>query len=666
MLWTDASADGARDAGAVDASDEEEPDGTVPTSLEPLDFSFVGCGTTVIATVVVPNTGPAPLAMHAETTGAPFAVTPTDLTVDAGASAAFTVSAAVPLSATAGSPIRGMLALTTSGPQAARTDIELSVTPNGATLTFEPDLPTEANFGAWPLGVAANPARLVLKNTGNEPVGVTIGSPANPVFTLATQPAVPTTIDSIGAGWPSVLPVNQDSMTLTLDVGFTPAALGPYSSTLPITTTGTICGGSVTAIPVSGEGMIAGVYGWPEPDFNLGDTNCGATPSGTFTITNSLNRDVTLTSVTFDKAGYTASAAAGTTVPAQGQLDITVTGLPIPFPSPIPAVYASTLAIATDVAGDEVHSIVVFAHPLGAILEVIPSSPTFGTFGPSPYGAVMTQTFELRNVGNLVAVYGTTETAAFGGIGTNSEPPQGAGAPNGFGAGFTMSSSITFQPTSAQEVTGSLSFSTSTPGSYCQPLPGPFALAGSGYANGITVSPTSLVGLTDCAGDPPGPAQLVITNVGFSNATWTATTTPGFVLDVTTSTLTPGQSVTVAVSLPKPVAPPTTVNVAQGQVTIEAVFAGDAGLNSEDGGPSSQMIAVPVFEAVDGCFVMDAPTGPVDFGNVPLDTSGQLTVLKPREACGNGMGSSQLTELGNDSLSAFAIEEQRSVGHDEN
>ena len=188
MLWTDASADGARDAGAVDASDEEEPDGTVPTSLEPLDFSFVGCGTTVIATVVVPNTGPAPLAMHAETTGAPFAVTPTDLTVDAGASAAFTVSAAVPLSATAGSLIRGMLALTTSGPQAARTDIELSVTPNGATLTFAPDLPTEANFGAWPLGVAANPARLVLKNTGNEPVGVTIGSPANPVSPSPRSP----------------------------------------------------------------------------------------------------------------------------------------------------------------------------------------------------------------------------------------------------------------------------------------------------------------------------------------------------------------------------------------------------------------------------------------------------------------------------------------------
>ena len=88
-------------------------------------------------------------------------------------------------------------------------------------------------------------------------------------------------------------------------------------------------------------------------------------------------------------------------------------------------------------------------------------------------------------------------------------------------------------------------------------------------------------------------------------------------------------------------------------MTIEAVFAGDAGLNSQDGGPSSQMIPVLVFEGVDGCFVMDAPTGPVDFGNVPLDTSGQLTVLKPREACGNGMGSAQFTQLGNDSLSAF-------------
>ena len=144
----------------------------VPTT--PIDFWQVECGAVASRTVPIENGGTAPLTVRASTTGAGFAAAPGTMTVAPAASAILTVTANVPTSATAGSPLSGSLTLETNDPSTPTIDVDLAVTPLGATLTFDPEgvpSPSEADFGPHLIGEDAQEyatIRLYLINSGNE------------------------------------------------------------------------------------------------------------------------------------------------------------------------------------------------------------------------------------------------------------------------------------------------------------------------------------------------------------------------------------------------------------------------------------------------------------------------------------------------------------------
>jgi hypothetical protein len=170
-------------------------------------------------------------------------------------------------------------------------------------------------------------------------------------------------------------------------------------------------------------------------------------------------------------------------------------------------------------------------------------------------------------------------------------------------------------------------------------------------SNSITVSPTSgsgspLMLMTDCAGDPASPVQLTVTNSGASPVTWTASTTPPFVVvSQTGTTLAPGESGLVVLSS-QAVAPPASFSVGFGQLTIDGTFAG-----GDCPGPATQEIVVPLQETVNGCFVTPIPAT-LDFGNVPVSTVETMQVPIPLVSCG-GFDALATPELGGPQGSPF-------------
>ena len=144
---------------------------------------------------------------------------------------------------------------------------------------------------------------------------------------------------------------------------------------------------------------------------------------------------------------------------------------------------------------------------------------------------------------------------------------------------------------------------------------------------GISVSPPSVALIGVSCGALVAPATVTITNVGTSDATWTATIPSPFSVDPTSSTLAPGQSATVTVTAAASSAP-----VTSGQLAVSAVFSNGGNPLVTSTGPVMQEVTTSVTETVDGCFIQN-PAQAVDFGSVSTSSMATMTVPSPVESC---------------------------------
>jgi hypothetical protein len=528
---TEASSD-AGDGGSTDAT--LSPTAVFSTSL--VDVGAANCGDTggATATFSVQNTGTAPLTVNANIGGSVFSAAPSPLTVAAGTSGTITITAVVPASATAGSAISGSMAITTNDPSNASATVPLSVTPTGATLTWATTSVTSANFGVQPENQAATPITLTLQNTGNATAAVTLGTPSDTQFSLATSGIGGGTTGSIAGG-----------ATLGLTAGFTPNSTTLSNATSSIGVTGVVCGTTLTSLAFSGQGGVGVVTGWPTGTVDFGPSACGGAAPGTqtFTLNNAGGIAAHVATVTFSGyAGYTSSAIVGSVIPASGSLVVTLGAPAIPFPSAVPGNYAAQVTYTTDIAGDTPHQVTLTEEASGAILAFDTSAtPSFGNFGTVPAGTTTNQGFAVVNSGNAVSSVTLSSASPF------SLAPAG---PFNVSGGASQSDSASFAPqtfgafSSAVHLTGT---------NLCQPAPSDLPLTGTGQAGGISVSTQSLPFSVNC-GATATPQQFIITNNGNTSMTWTAQLPNGTASDSiyafapTTQTVAAGLTSTVTVS----------------------------------------------------------------------------------------------------------------------
>lgn len=580
------------DAGG-DAAPAGPPKAVFATAA--IDLGNGDCGgTAVTKTASFQNTGGQALTVNLATSGAPFTIAPTTLTIAPGGTGTATLSVAVPAAATAGAKISGSVTVTTNDPALKSATVPVSITPQGATLAFT-GATTSASFGTVKLGQAATPIGMTLKNTGNRPATVAFGAPSDAQFSLSTTPSSPATVAANG--------------TVALSAGFKPNKLTASTGTSTLTVTGAVCGTSVKSVDFSGQGAIGNVTGWPTAALDFGANPCGgsAAAAQSFTLTNSGAAPVNLTGVSFaNNKGYTASVAAGATVPAAtgttpGTLVVTVTPPAIPQVSSIPGNYGDTLTITTDLQGDTPHAISVGQIARGAILAFDTSlTANFGAFGDVPVGTTANHPFNVVNTGSDPANVTVGAATPFSVSVVTVNVP----------AGGSAGSAATFAPITPAAATGSL---TMTATGICQPLPDAISLSGTGKNGGISLSAQALNFSANC-GTTAAPATFTITNSGNLPMTWNATIGQGqgtlYTFSPTTETLQPGASSTVTVT---PAAiPQHPANVAPSAftdaITITTDIVGDAAHT------------VTLNETPLGAVLSLAPTG-LAFGNIPVNSS---------------------------------------------
>ena len=161
------------DADASDATTPDDatvddaavmPDAGVPAAMlsaSALDLGAVGCSQSATQMLTVTNTGTGLLAVNGATTGVAFSVFPTSLSLEPGASGVLTITASIPGSASAGTPLGGSLELFTNDPAQPSVSIALTAKPTGATLTYSPTSPTNASFPSTRRGRPRRPSRSI-------------------------------------------------------------------------------------------------------------------------------------------------------------------------------------------------------------------------------------------------------------------------------------------------------------------------------------------------------------------------------------------------------------------------------------------------------------------------------------------------------------------------
>jgi hypothetical protein len=604
-------ADGAHEADAGEATLLDAADartGNPPLALlsaTGIDFGQVGCGSMpATKTLTITNGGGSSLAVSASKVGSAFTVNPTALMLPHGMSGTFTLTATVPASATAGTPLIGSLVLFMNDPASTSVVLRLSATPSGATLTGT----SVYSFPSPEIGFASAPVALQLRNTGNAPATFMLAPPSDPSVTLTGLP---------------------DGGAITLNAGdalsasatFKPTNTNPVSAPSAITATGVMCGSSVSMLTFNGQAAIGAIQGWPGNNtLDFGPANCGgaAPPPQTIMLTNSGATDARIIRVDNANIGGFATDAntkVGFTIPANraGALTLNFTAPPVAAPSAGSAVALTPMSRSVVIHTDADPSaqgttITLTEEPQGAVLSFgdpttpgCTTSPNLGTF-TSPgilLQPVPPQNFCVVNTGNakanviLVAAENGDGGAPADGGGdatvdatvASSIPSPFSTLPSTFAIPMATNAttpkvqqeSLTFQPVHANATVGSLVMTVDSTTVLCAVLPQPLPLSGSAIGGGPVVTPTGLTFEATCGGSAPGAQTFVVSNAGTVDMNWTisAIAGPGAAqYSVSASPpaglLHPGASSTVtvnAVKVPSPAPNPNPAALAA-QVTI--------------------------------------------------------------------------------------------------
>jgi alpha-tubulin suppressor-like RCC1 family protein len=471
------------------------PDVTVPET--PIDFGLADCGGAApdARLVKISNAGGGAVSWTAELEAAGFEIVgATSGTFTGGGSVNVAVRAKpVPASATAAAVSAATLVVVIDKAKIFR--VPLRVTAHGAMLTVTPaDVP----FGELPINVQGPDLPLVIKNTGNKDLSVSLAQPALTDFKIDWTGSPAAVTVPAGATMPGAV------------ARFRPSKLAVQTTSSAIAVTGTVCGATPTAITLSGHGS-GGVVGISPGQLDYGTVSCGATGGvQVFTILNSGNSPFTWSAAIaagsaskFDVAPLTGMVA------PNGQTTVTVTPKAIPSTSAVtPNLYGDTITITTNAANDTPHPIVLKMGAKGAILARTATPADYGVKGL--FGTATLKTATITNSGNTSASVKLAVGTASYSVNPSASTP--------IAAGGALNVDVGFSPTSFGANNDQLSMTTSDV--LCAPLPAPAALTGQGKGVASYVSVGAGIGVRKGATTPPYRSSACAVLTGGHVACW--------------------------------------------------------------------------------------------------------------------------------------------------
>lgn len=539
-------------------------------STGPVNFPPIACGSAgPSGSYTFKNTGTLPITWSAALTQGTFFTIQgaSSGTVMPGATGTLTVAAGtVPASTAARTTFNDTLVLTTNVPGFTTITVPLSATAAGGTLTL---VPNTVAFGQVQL-TKTTPLPFTLTNVGNAPVSVTVGTPSDPQFALSYT------------GAPGAVTLQPSASLSGAQVAFTPSATGMQQAMSSITTTGAICGTSVSSIPMNGVGTTAPVTVSPGL-VDFGTVACGqkSMVNGAVTITNGYSFAISYTA-TLALGGaspYTIDVPNGT-VAANGTTVLHLTPATIAVPGNVsPNAYGDTLTVTTNAPSTPPATVTIDESASGAILALSMASTNFNNVTANSPGSLP---FTVNNTGNAPAHLTLTTS--------------GAGFSAAFGAGGSTanasgraSGNAVFTPSTPGPASGTMTISTSDV--LCSPPLG-----------AVTLSANALVPIASYSGAPI--SVPVVCGQGASALQSVAITNNGNTPLTLSNVASQNGRLTIS-SVPQPIAP--------GQTGYISFVANAATIGTDPGGSvysdaivfttnelGAPMHSVPVQISIDG------------------------------------------------------------------
>jgi len=260
----------------------------------------VDVGSSGTGTFTITNEGNSPLTVGSiSSDNDAFTVDQTAMTLNAGESEEVTVTFSPGV---AGGQTAQLTVLSSDSDEGTLT-VTVTSTGMSAALSISPQ---ELDCGDVLLGNTASAAFLI-RNEGNADVGISSIACDNEAFTVS-----PSSVALAGG--------QEQQVT----VGFIPSLIGEQSGTITIQSD--ISGGAVYTVPVRGTGLGAEITVAPG-EIDAGSASPGESSTGTFTITNEGNVDLTIESIQSDTGLFTIDIASAT-VRAGESVTVTVTFTP--------------------------------------------------------------------------------------------------------------------------------------------------------------------------------------------------------------------------------------------------------------------------------------------------------------------------------------------------
>jgi hypothetical protein len=485
----------------------------------------VPCGTTATPqTVCLTNAGNASYNWTASLTSGSsyYTITPTTGTVLPGTTdtscTTFTVTPKlIPVAnELATDYYGGAVQISTTAPGDAAHQVQLHQTAEGAVLTDS--LGSTYGFGPQTVGLTALDA-FTVTNAGNldATISFNVGAP------FGVQQAFAGTV-----------PANT---TQSADLTFAPMLAQPYSGSVAIVTSTTLCAALPNATTLSGTGAAAvpPSVSLSTSSISFGPINCGASASATppidFTVQNKGTDPFTVTAQMQNSKSIFQPVLSGTVAGGSqttGSIGLAAAGMPAVAPV-TPDYFADVLEIvATSTKNNAITttSIPVHITAQGAIVSFVPSALDFGIV---PENTTSVLPFTVQNKGNLLAEVNLVLANTGKSSSVFTRTPTGLVEA---AANANQSLSMSFAASDDVGQTGTLTMvATANPSNvFCSSLPAPMELTAQGSNNTFSVSPTSLIfgsdspggtGYTNC-GNAATERQVMITNSASTTLTWTA------------------------------------------------------------------------------------------------------------------------------------------------
>lgn len=472
--------------------------GMAPTlSLSPATLAFgdVSVGGTASENVTLENTGNAPLTISAANlSGSAFSVSglSTPLTLGTDQSSTFSVQFAP----TADGNVIGGITFVSNAPGSPMTMSLSGTGESGAALTASP---SAVAFGSVLIGDHSSQI-VTLKNTGNSNISISQVTPTGSAFAVSEM-SLPVTL----AGGQSA----------SLSVTFTPGAAGAESGNVTVTSTA-----SDPSLVISLDGTGA----TPQPQLavspaslSFGSVAVGSNSSQSVDLTNTGTGALTISAVSASGAGFSVS---GLSLPATlnpGQnADVNVT-----FTPQSAGATSGALSIASNAPGSPALLSLTGTGAQGQLS----ASPTNVSFGSVLVGDNAPQTITLTNTGSVpVAI----SNASVFGAGFSLS---GLSLPVTLNAGTNTAFTITFAPTAAGNVSGSVSITSNASNSTLV-----VGLTGIGTQGQLSASPSSVTFGSVTTGSNTS-QTVTLSNSGSASITITAATVSPSVFTVSGFTL---------------------------------------------------------------------------------------------------------------------------------